>query len=407
MSNAKWTFMIYLAGDNSLSSAADKDLIEMRAVGSTPEVNVVTQLDNAGNRGTTRVLIQRDGAGERPESIGETDSGSPAVLSDFISWAAARYPADRYALVLWSHGSAWEPAELDRVAREAEARGYTSREANQRSASQLARAFFRSSLQRVFRLPTPAERAVCFDDGSGHSLDTIELGAVLERAAATLGRPIDLLGMDACLMSNIEVAYQARPFVRFLVASEELEPADGWPYDAVLRRLTAQPDLPTSELAAHIAEAYVRSYVDRQHAGPVTQAALDLSRLDHVVAPLDHLAEALLAVMPEAAGQIWNAQRKVARFHNSTLWDIRQLAEELARITGVGAVRLAAEEVLGATRAGADRCVLTMQSHGASVARCGGLSIYMPPLVAPSPFYGELAFAKEHRWAKLLKAYQA
>ena len=73
MSNAKWTFMIYLAGDNSLSSAADKDLIEMRAVGSTPEVNVVTQLDNAGNRGTTRVLIQRDGAGERPESIGETD----------------------------------------------------------------------------------------------------------------------------------------------------------------------------------------------------------------------------------------------------------------------------------------------------------------------------------------------
>lgn len=38
---AKWTFMVYLAGDNNLSTAGDKDLSEMRTVGSTADVNVV------------------------------------------------------------------------------------------------------------------------------------------------------------------------------------------------------------------------------------------------------------------------------------------------------------------------------------------------------------------------------
>ena len=40
---------------------------------------------------------------------------------------------------------------------------------------------------------------------------------------------IDLLGMDACLMSTLEVAYQTRANAVNVVGSEELEPGDGWP----------------------------------------------------------------------------------------------------------------------------------------------------------------------------------
>ena len=39
MPRAKWTFMLYMAGDNNLSSAGDADLAELRQVGSTPDVN--------------------------------------------------------------------------------------------------------------------------------------------------------------------------------------------------------------------------------------------------------------------------------------------------------------------------------------------------------------------------------
>ena len=33
---SKWTFMVYMAGDNNLSSAGEEDLREMRRVGSLP-----------------------------------------------------------------------------------------------------------------------------------------------------------------------------------------------------------------------------------------------------------------------------------------------------------------------------------------------------------------------------------
>ena len=40
---AKWTFMVYLAGDNDLSTAGEKDIGEMRSVGSSPDVNVIAK----------------------------------------------------------------------------------------------------------------------------------------------------------------------------------------------------------------------------------------------------------------------------------------------------------------------------------------------------------------------------
>ena len=167
---AKWTFMVYLDGDNNLSTAGDKDLSEMRAVGSTSDVNVVVEFDNAGNRGTNRYHVQRDGLDEHVVSMGETDSGSPEVLLDFIAWVAEEYPADRYALILWNHGGGWEPSEIDRIAREVGSRDYNAREASERSATPLGKLFFRTSIKTIFDLPSPEDRSICSDDGSGHSL---------------------------------------------------------------------------------------------------------------------------------------------------------------------------------------------------------------------------------------------
>lgn len=71
---AKWTFMVYMAGDNSLSSCGDDDLGEMRQIGSSADVNVVAQFDNAGNQGTRRYLVRANGVDEALMELGETDS---------------------------------------------------------------------------------------------------------------------------------------------------------------------------------------------------------------------------------------------------------------------------------------------------------------------------------------------
>jgi hypothetical protein len=403
---AKWTFMVYMAGDNSLSDAGDTDLREMRTVGSTADVNVVAEFDNEGDRGTNRYYIKRDGSSEPVESLGETDSGDPKTLVDFVAWAREKYPAERYGLVLWNHGGGWEPSEMDRVARSVGSRDYSVREASERSATPLKKLFFRTSLKKILSRPSPKDRAICSDDGSGHSLDTVELGNVLDQAKKILQQSLDLLGMDACLMSNLEVAYQAQGYAQYIVASEESEPNNGWPYDRVLRKLIDAPQLPMCDLATHIVEAYIKSYADVQYSGAVTQSAFDLSKMATLTGPLDRLAGALIDNMPKASREIWDAQRKSVRFWHNTLWDILDFCQKLEKASANQDIRKAAQEVLSALKPGPGKFIMAESHRGKEVERVGGVSIYLlSPLTDISEYYADLTFAKDHRWLEMLKTY--
>ncbi len=405
MSAAKWTFMVYMAGDNNLSSAGDQDLREMRKVGSTADVNVLVQFDNAGNLGTQRFRVLK-GGNDLVQSLGETDSGDPDVLLDYVKWAKENYPAERYALVLWNHGGGWEPSAIDTIAQEVKAPAYSDREATERSASPLRRAFFRPTLEKILGLGSPQERAICSDDGSGHSLDTVELGKVLEKTKAFLGQKLDLLGMDACLMSNVEVAYQAQPYVNYIVASEESEPNEGWPYETVLPRLVGDPGLATADLASHIVHAYVQSYVDMGYSGDVTQAALDLAQIGALNTALDHLADALRARLPRASSQVWKAHAKSKRFWHNTLADIGSFSSQMKKATRTEPIKVAATEVTAALQPGAGKFVIAEAHNGSGVTASSGVTVYLPsPLVGISQYYGDLKFASQNKWMPMLKAY--
>ena len=66
---AAWTIMVYMAGDNNLSDAGDADLIEMRRIGSTDQVQVVVEFDNAGSAGTRRIHVAEDGPHISPACV--------------------------------------------------------------------------------------------------------------------------------------------------------------------------------------------------------------------------------------------------------------------------------------------------------------------------------------------------
>ena len=407
---AKWTFMVYLAGDNNLSGAGDKDLGEMRTVGSTPDVNVVAEIDRAGPmHETMRYHIQKDGINETTLSRGETDSGDPQVLTNFVDWAVKEYPAERYGLILWNHGNGWAPTEIDRIAtKEVHAKDYNLREGQQRSTSPISRALFRTTLQSILGLETPIARAICCDDGSGHSLDMIELGHALEHVTATTGQPLDLLGMDACLMSNLEVAYQCQNFAHFMVASEESEPGDGWPYGRVLSALVNDPDQDGASFGAKIVSEYIDSYLDIGFSGAITQSAFDLSMTGMLADTLDHLADVLIPRLPEAEFTMWKAQSGTPSFWHLTLWDIKRFCQGLIGASKDQDVIQAAKAVIDALIPGQDSFLLAEGHNGSSVKDCGGSSIYMPlpvPGMDISRYYEELDFSQQHRWIDLLYAY--
>ena len=57
---AKWTFMVYMAGNNNLSPAGEIDLGEMAQVGSSEDVNILVEFDRADHsKNTKRYLVEK------------------------------------------------------------------------------------------------------------------------------------------------------------------------------------------------------------------------------------------------------------------------------------------------------------------------------------------------------------
>jgi hypothetical protein len=113
--------------------------------------------------------------------------------------------------------------------------------------------------------------------------------SALSDISAFIGRPLDVIGFDACLMGMTEVAYEVHDYASVMVASEHSEPSSGWPYDAVLTQLTATPDINAAELATIVVDSYYIAYVPTSY----TMTAIDLTKIDAVVNGLNDLAQAL------------------------------------------------------------------------------------------------------------------
>ena len=407
--NAKWTFMVYVAGYNSLSSFAGKDLAEMRKVGSSDGLKVAVFVKRLEQQAAHRIIVGKDGKAEERENLGaNVDSGSPQTLLDFIRWAKLKAPAERYALIIWNHGSGWDPLDFDELYEHVKAVGVTPRELSVRAASQLGRSLFRPTLETALSKPNAGARAIASDDGTGHSLDTLELGEVLAKAHKELGRPLDLLGMDACLMSCLEVAYQSEKDVRAVVSSEELEPGDGWPYDKILADLRSNPSMDGAALGRVVVKRYIESYKAHEELWPVTMCAIHSAGIEPFADVLDTFTMALRRAISDDdvdATRLLRAHTRSARFEGDLI-DLRTLCEQVRSQPFESAVKTAAKKVLDALKPGGD-FVVANANLGDSVEHCGGVTAYLPaPTDEISPYYKDLRFAKRHGWDEFLRSYR-
>lgn len=134
-------------------------------------------------------------------------------------------------------------------------------------------------------------RGYGYDETAGDFLDNAELRKVLLQVKAILGRKLDILWFDACLMAMIEVAYQVHDLAHLFVASERTEPGDGWWYSRAFENLTTLPTTSAAGLAKDIVTAYRDAYQDE-----MTLSAVDLEQVPLLVENLDAWVK---AVAPE------------------------------------------------------------------------------------------------------------
>ncbi len=298
---AKWTVMVYMAGDNNLDSAALRDISEMAKVGSSRKVNILVQLDRGKDLLTRRFYITKGGGYGKDivETFEETNTGDPKVLENFILWAIEKYPARRYFLILWNHGGGWWENG--------------SRQWSVVSRQKKPRNIFWMNSQPETRNSQP-ERSIAYDDTSRDALDNRELKEVLSRISKKIGKKLDLLGMDACLMQMVEVAYQLKDWVEIMVGSEEEEPFDGWPYDKILQVIKKRPRSWPATIAKRIVREYIKSYEKKNK--NVTQSAINLRKIEKVTEKIDALAKELILFLDDAGvfRAITYSWRKSPRF---------------------------------------------------------------------------------------------
>lgn len=397
-----WTFMVYLAGDNNLEDYGRADLLEMKQVGSTPQVALVAQFDRMQAGETKRYYLTQGNDLEGDDvraGLGETNTGDPRELSRFLIWAMQEYPAKRYALVLWNHGMGWKEDDIYRLAERSGLHLARRQRTLGQLIAQLARCGARPPLFST-TVETILARGIAYDDTDRDFLDNAEMERALGAALLATGvEKLDLLGFDACLMNMIEVAYQVKDVTAYVVGSQENEPAEGWPYERVLNQLVNQPTIEAEQLATLAVEAYAAAYGAEEI---LTQSALDLAAVREVTWALSELCRYILEYDQECLLALGRAGRKAQSYADADYKDLYDFCSLLAERQELPELRIRAQAVMDLlVPPGQGRLVRAETHQGTRVARSHGVSIYFPSH-AISPFYGNLKFANESLWDDML-----
>jgi hypothetical protein len=370
--DANWTFMVYLDGDNNLEAAAIIDMNEMESVGSTSNVNIVVQFDripgedssNGDWTGTRRYYVTQDSDPNKITStlvsdLGEVNMADPDVLSGFTEWAITNYPAENYALILWNHGSGW-------------------------------------------KRPDDAHdpiRCIIYDDTSnGDDLSMQELKGALGDIETATGETIDLLGFDACLMQMVEVAYQVADYSDVMVGSEESEPGDGWPYHTILANLVYDPTISATDLGSDIVLDYISFYGTT---GGETQSASDQAKLSGLITAIDCFAEALNGCLPSDYDEILYARTQSESYISADYIDLYDFADEVFSSVSNSTVQAAAADVVNNVSN-----TIIEEAHGNLHPDSHGFTIYFPVTLAGyGSAYENIDFAADTGWDEFLNAF--
>ncbi|CAN5821056.1 hypothetical protein BH10CHL1_BH10CHL1_24760 [soil metagenome] len=234
----RWTVMLYEdADDKVLEKDMYVDLNDAERAGSTARVNIVAQVDRfkGGFQGdgnwtsTKRFYVTKDDDLQTVHSqqladLGEVNMADTKTLVDFVTWSMQKYPADKYVLILSDHGMGWPGGWTD-----ASSKGASSSDSKAPLADVIGNAIYLNDLDKALG-----------DIRSQTGLDKFEV-----------------IGMDACLMAQLEVFSALEPHARYAVASQETEPALGWAYTSFLGALVANPDMNGATLSKSIVQSYI------------------------------------------------------------------------------------------------------------------------------------------------------
>ena len=207
------TVVVYMSGENSLTSYVNGDLNEMkegsRLIG--PGSALLVYVDKSSKKELPWLARIRDG--QVTDSVSLSDMGindadalssDPHVFEDVLQYAVRHYPATRdYGLVLWGHSSGW-----------------------------------------LVKDSVPYTRAYGVDNGrndvssnDGKWLNLPTMARVLQKLPH-----FKFIFADCCNFMCLESLYELRNVADYIIGSPAEIPAEGAPYSKMLPAMFQQDD---------------------------------------------------------------------------------------------------------------------------------------------------------------------
>lgn len=277
--DGSWAVYWYLCGSDLETNygCASTDIAEMMEVQLPENVNVVIQTGGAAvwqNEYMDPSKIQRwlynsEGL-QLLEEQDTVNMGDAQTLYEFLDFANTNYPAEKVAVTFWNHGGG-------------------------------------------------SVNGAAFDEL--HNLDSLDLAEMYQAFDAVWGAnksapALELVGFDTCLMSTVDVAAVFQNFSKYLVASEEVEPGNGWLYSGWLSTLASDPSIDGKELGISICDSYYEGCEAVGTEEQTTLALTDLTRLDALLAAYESFGEEAFAAAAEDPAFFAQLGRAAAQSEN-------------------------------------------------------------------------------------------
>lgn len=451
----KWTIMVYLAGDNDLSSFCISVLQQLEAAHYREDICVLACFEsntpwpkgsrylavNCKHREGKKVLdweihndlIKPNGRHKSGFCRTKGKNGNhyfsrPTAaegLRRFIDWSIDKHAdSERFMLVLFGHG------------------------------------------------PIVAGQTFLLAENPASFLRLEDLQAVLSQHFGDKHkRRLAILAFQNCVMNGIETAYAIRNHADFMIGSQGLVLATGWPYERMINTIVQNPDEQTSKIARELLKVCARSMLDFAVMDRSSeQSACNLAPLrgsNTLTAALKRLVEVMIEglafkkldkdervlAFPAICDAIKLARLEAQSYWGETFVDIYDFCERLIQkcnetikahdgllkecgINGDSEFTFADTDLVKMAKRIMKTCVdvndevekLVPASHsyyiGSELQYSHGLSIYFPWTLPAGPFfsvrtksqtdflletafdtYREYSFAKRSQWSSFLEAF--
>lgn len=268
------TVLIYMVGNNNLSSYASSNLRDLKN-GFVPSEDNLLVYYHTPSQSPVMLQLRTDEAGAVVQDtvyrFPARNSSTAESLKSAMQVTHTMFPANEYGLFLWSHGTGWLPQ---------------------------------------------GQYSKSFGEENGSEIEIVDL-------VKAFPYKLSFVVFDACLMGCVEVAYQMRDSVDYVIASPAEILSNGFPYANIMKHLFKTPADYVS-----VAEEYYNHY--NSMSGQSRSATISVVK----TAELENLAAETKKVFDKYRGNIpllkYDSVQGYYRFNKYWFYDFGDFIKKIA-----------------------------------------------------------------------------